>query len=57
MTKPNRLTLIDLRPLRPLLRRMPDLDQQSRQVILSFDYYLAIKDVKASTSVAPPPRM
>ena len=57
LAKPSKLTLIDLRPLRPLLRRMPDLDQQSRQVILSFDYYLAIKDVKASTSVAPPPPM
>ena len=50
--KPNRLTLFDLRPLRKQLRRLPGLDQESRQVILSFDYYLAIKDVTPGTFVA-----
>ena len=53
MPKADRLTLVDLRPLRKQLRRLPDLDQESRQVILSFDYYLAIKDVKPGTPVAP----
>ena len=52
LPKPNRLTLIDLRPLRPLLRRMTDLDPESRQLILSFDYYLAIKDVAPATLAA-----
>ena len=51
LPKPNRLTLIDLRPLRPLLRRMTDLDPESRQLILAFDYYLAIKDVAPATLV------
>ena len=55
LPKPNRHTLVDLRPLRPLLGRMPNLDQESRQLILSFDYYLAIKDVKAATPVARQP--
>ena len=54
LPKPERLTLIDLRPLRPLLRRMTALDQESRQLILSFDYYLAIKDVKPATPVQAP---
>lgn len=53
LPKPNRLTLLDLRPLRKQLRRLPDLDQESKQVILSFDYYLAIKDVTPGTPVAP----
>ena len=52
LPKANRLTLIDLRPLRPLLRRMSGLDEESRRLILSFDYYLAIKDVKAATPTA-----
>jgi hypothetical protein len=52
LTKPDRYTLVDLRPMRPLLRRMASLDQESRTLILSFDYYLAIKDVKAATFVA-----
>ena len=55
LAKPNRYTLVDLRPLRPLLRRMTSLDQESRTLILSFDYYLAIKDVKAATPVAALP--
>ena len=52
LPKSNRYTLVDLRPLRPLLRRMTSLDQESRQLILSFDYYLAIKDVTPATPVA-----
>ena len=52
MPKPDRMTLVDLRPLRPLLRRMTDLDEESRKLILSFDYYLAIKDVRPATATA-----
>jgi hypothetical protein len=55
LPKPSRYTLVDLRPLRPLLRRMTGLDQESRTLILSFDYYLAIKDVKAASFVAAQP--
>ena len=55
LPKPRRYTLVDLRPLRPLLRRMTGLDQESRALILSFDYYLAIKDVKAASFVAAQP--
>jgi hypothetical protein len=53
MPKPDRMTLVDLRPLRPLLSRLTDLDEESRKLILSFDYYLAIKDVRPATATAP----
>ncbi len=56
LPKTNPLTLIDLRPMRPLLRRMTGLDEETRRLILSFDYYLAIKDVKPATLVAQPPK-
>jgi hypothetical protein len=55
MARPDRLTLIDLRALRPGLRRMRDLDELSRQTILAFDYYLVIRDVTAATPVATLP--
>ncbi len=52
MARTDRLTMIDLRSLRPGLRRMTDLDPLSRQTILAFDYYLVITDVRAATPVA-----
>ena len=55
MARPDRLTLIDLRPLRAQLNRMRDLDPLSRQTILACDYYLAIRDVRAATPVASLP--
>ena len=55
LARSDRLTLIDLRALRPGLRRMTDLDQLSRQTILAFDYYLVIRDVRAATPVATLP--
>ena len=55
MARTERMTLIDLKALRPLLRRMSDLDALSRQNILAFDYYLVIEDVRAATPVAALP--
>jgi hypothetical protein len=52
LSKPDKMTLLDLRPLRSQLDRLKDLDPQTRQLILSYDYYLAIKDVKPATPVA-----
>jgi hypothetical protein len=49
------MTLIDLRPLRPRLRRLKALDARTREMILAFDYYLVIENVKAATPVAPLP--
>ncbi len=55
MARKDRMTLIDLRALRPGLRRMTDLDPLSRQTILAFDYYLVIENVRAATPVAALP--
>ena len=55
MARDQRMTLIDLRPLRAQLPRMQDLDPLTRQTILAFDYYLVIKDVAAATPVATLP--
>ena len=55
VAKPSKMTLVDLRPLRPQLRQLGGLDEQSRRIILSYDYYLAIKDVEPATlTVAAP---
>ena len=45
------LTLIDLRPLRPLIRRGTEIDAGSRSLIFAFDYYLGIADVRPATIV------
>lgn len=45
------LTLIDLRPLRALVRRDTDIDAGSRALIFGFDYYLGIADVRPATIV------
>lgn len=44
--------LFDLRSLRPMLRRAGDIDPRLRDLILSFDYYLVIRDVTPQTPVA-----
>lgn len=46
------VTLVDLRPLRPQLNALKNLDPKTRETILAFDYYMAIRDVKAATPVA-----
>jgi hypothetical protein len=52
MPRSERLTLVDLKALRPLLPRMTNLDAASRRTILAFDYYLVIRDVHAATPTA-----
>jgi hypothetical protein len=46
------IALIDLAALRPALPRYRDLDAKTRDLILSYDFYVAIKDVKPQTPVA-----
>ncbi len=46
------LTVIDLRALRPLLRRGTDVDAKTRDLILSYDFYIPIRDVKSATPAA-----
>ncbi|MDJ0643522.1 MAG: hypothetical protein QNJ15_11935 [Erythrobacter sp.] len=48
----DKLALIDLKSLRPHLNRARDLDPKTRDLILSFDYYLTIRDVKPQTPLA-----
>lgn len=45
------LTLIDLRPLRALIRRSTEIDAGSRALIFGFDYYLAVRDVRPASLV------
>ena len=51
----DRLALFDLRPLRAQLPRLQALDERTRKLILAFDYYLAIRDVKPAVAVAAAP--
>lgn len=46
------MALFDLRSLRPYLGRAGDLDPALRRLILSYDYYLVIRDVTPQTPVA-----
>lgn len=48
------LALIDLRALRPLIRRDTAIDEASRTLIFAFDYYLGVRDVSAATVIPPP---
>jgi len=48
------LQLIDLTALRPKLQRMKDVDPLTRQTILAFDYYIAIRGGAAATPVGTP---
>lgn len=45
------LTLIDLRPLRALIRRDTEIDAGSRALIFGFDYYLGVANVRPATMV------
>jgi len=47
------VTLIDLRALRANGRIWKDLDDKSRDLILSYDAYVALPNVKPATSIAP----
>lgn len=47
-----RTALFDLRSLRPMLGRFGEMDQRLRDLILSYDYYLVIRDVTPQTPVA-----
>ncbi len=48
----DRLVLYDLRPLRANVERVPD--AATRRMILGFDFYLPVRNVRAATLVAPP---
>ena len=50
------VTLVDLRPLRSQLPKLKDLDARTRETILAFDYYMAIKKVRAATPVGTLPQ-
>jgi hypothetical protein len=45
---PGRMTLFDLRPLRARLARA-EVDPLTRRLVLAFDFYLAIRDVRPAT--------
>lgn len=44
--------LVDLTALRPLLRADTPIDEKTRDLILSYDYYLGLSDTKAGTPAA-----
>jgi hypothetical protein len=46
------IALIDLAALRPSLSRHKDLDTKTRDLVLSYDFYVAIRDVTPQTPVA-----
>ena len=46
------IVLIDLAALRPSLPRHKDLDAKTRDLVLSYDFYVAIRDVAPQTPVA-----
>lgn len=48
------ISIVDLKPLRAQLGAMKDLDADSRQIILAYDYYVSIPHVSPSTFVNPP---
>lgn len=50
--KGKEVALVDLAALRPMLSRQKELDDKTRDLILSYDYYLALSDVKTATPVA-----
>jgi len=56
LVKERAATLIDLKALRPQLGAMKALDTATREMILAFDYYLALRDVTAATPIAAPVR-
>lgn len=50
------LTLIDLRPLRALVRRSSTIEDSTRTLIFSFDYYLGVANVSPATLIPNPMR-
>lgn len=48
------IALIDLKALRPMLNSSTPIDAKTRDLVLSYDYYLAIRDVKAGTPAGDP---
>ena len=46
------VALIDLAALRPALSRFKDLDPKTRDLVLSYDFYVAMSNVEAQTPVA-----
>jgi hypothetical protein len=48
------LTLIDLRPLRAVVRSNTAIDDSMRTLIFSFDYYLGVADVSPATLIPEP---
>ena len=43
------LQIVDLRALRPQLGKLKDADEESRKIILAFDYYIAVNGGRAAT--------
>lgn len=47
------ITLVDFRPMRSKLGKLKHIDARTRELILAFDFYLAIADVRAATMIQP----
>jgi hypothetical protein len=45
------ITIVDFRAVRPKLGKLKNIDARSRQLILAFDFYLAIADVRPATMI------
>ncbi|RDV06760.1 hypothetical protein DXH95_04975 [Sphingorhabdus pulchriflava] len=45
------VTLVDFRPMRAKLGKLKNIDSRSRELILAFDFYLAIADVRPATMI------
>lgn len=46
------MAMVDLKALRPLLRSSTPIDAKTRDLILSYDYYIALRDVQPATPAA-----
>ncbi len=45
------VTLVDFRPMRAKLGKLKHIDPRTRELILAFDFYLAIADARAATMI------
>ena len=45
------VTLVDFRPMRSKLGKLKNIDARTRELILAFDFYLAIADVRPATMI------
>ncbi len=45
------VTFVDFRPMRSKLGKLKNIDARSRELILAFDFYLAIADVRPATMI------